>query len=253
MDLPIILAGPILRRVEANSVIIWIATSYPFQMDAKLFKMTKELPEFDIQCKAESIRFGKRLFIYLLKLIPVHGEFPVDTLLGYNLFLKRKSKTLDLGDLGLLNQHESQSIVYGNLKYPSFFINRDLESHVLYGSCRKSHGERDDVLAAGDMELQSTYGDLSKRPSALFLLGDQIYADDVADPLFPIITSLSKRLMGRDEKLSILDKRLEEVPFRNSLNQINGREYIMDHFCKFTSTKSQNHLTLPPLKQWRSV
>ncbi|MCZ8537864.1 hypothetical protein M9R32_11780 [Paenisporosarcina quisquiliarum] len=242
MDLPIILAGPILRRVDAHRVTVWIATSQPFDMDAKLFKMHDEAEQLEIQCMTEFICLGERLYVYLLTLLPLHKDFPVDTLLGYNLYFKGKSTRMDLGSFGLLNPDNDQSIVYGDLKYPTFYIQKELDARFLYGSCRKLHGKRDDALAAGDLTLQETYLDLAKRPNALFLLGDQIYADDVAAPLFPILTSLNKLLMGHDEQLVKLDPRLKEKPFQRSLNQINGRQYIMEQFCQFTSSHAHNHL-----------
>jgi len=233
------LAGPILRRVETSSITIWITVSCPFQISAKVFEMNKDIDPIDCKCTPQTIQLGKNLYIHLLNLSPLHGEFPGDTLLGYNLYF---NDNMDLGGLGLLDPNDSHSIVYGDLPYPSFYIQQRLDSNVLYGSCRKLHGEGNDALVAGDLEIQSYYNDLSKRPNNLFLLGDQIYADDVADPLFPILSTLSQSLMGYNEKLSMIDNRLGEPPFYLSLNRINGREYIMNHFCRFTSRESQNHL-----------
>lgn len=242
MQLPVILAGPILRRLDENGVNIWIATSRPFQVDAELYSLTDGITPLRSRCQTRTIRTGKNLYIHLICLSPVHASFPTDVLLGYNVQFKNATETLDLGSFGYLDQNDSRSIVYGDCAYPSFFINRQADSHVLYGSCRKPHGKRDDAFVAGDLELQSTCRDMTKRPNSLFLLGDQIYADDVADPLFPLVTSLAKELMGRDENLAKLDKRLADAPFVHSLNQVNGRQFILDHFCKFTSTHSNNHL-----------
>ena len=242
MELPFILAGPILRRVDTHNINVWIATSRPFQMGAELYMLDEELTPVSIHCKTRSIQLGKSLYIYLVSMLPESEKFPTDSLLGYNLLFNQGSEMLDLSSFGLLNPNNTHSIVYGDLPFPSFFIHHQLESHILYGSCRKLHGKRDDALAAGDMELQSTYRDLTKRPNSLFLLGDQIYADNVADPLFPVITSIANRIMGRDEELTKLDKRLDETPFHKSLHQINGRQFIMEQFCHFTSNHSQNHL-----------
>ena len=242
MELPIILAGPILRRVDATRIIVWIATSQSFEMGAELYLMSGGITPLSINFQSQSIQPGKCLYIYLLSISPKNEKFPTDTILGYNLLFTRESKTFDLGSFGLLNQNDEHSIVYGNLPFPSLFINHKLNSHILYGSCRKFHGKQDDALVAGDMELQETYRNLVKRPHSLFLLGDQIYADNVADPLFPLVTSLSKLLMGRDEKFSKIEKRLEDAPFDNSLNKVNGRQFIMEYLCKFTSRHSNNHM-----------
>ena len=73
-------------------------------------------------------------------------------------------------------------------------------------------------------------------------MGDQIYADDVADPLFPVISKVSKELIGPGEQLELIDDRLKNEPFYTALNQINGRQYIMENFCQFTSSHANNHL-----------
>jgi hypothetical protein len=50
--------------------------------------------------------------------------------------------------------------------------------------------------------------------------------------------------MGHDEQLAKLDPRLEAKPFQRSINQINGRQYIMEQFCQFTSSHAHNHLMM---------
>ncbi|WP_018391894.1 hypothetical protein [Bacillus sp. 37MA] len=249
MDLPVIVSGPILRRVDRHNVYIWVATSRRFQIGAELFRIHQENPDHSYtysllsdQSETESIRFGEHLYIYMIKLKPVSGIFPVEVLLGYNLLFTGESETVDLGHFGLLTPGDD-SIVYGSLKYPSFFIHEEGEqAKVLYGSCRKFHGKGDDALASADLLLEETYPNVMNRPHSLFLLGDQIYADDVADPLFPLITSIGQQLVGTRERLDRIDKRLKKKPFRQSIHQIHGRKFIMDHFCQFTSAQSHNHL-----------
>ena len=52
---------------------------------------------------------------------------------------------------------------------------------MFYGS--KLHGKGEDCLVIADKLIKDSVKDLNRRPSALFLTGDQIYADDVAGPL----------------------------------------------------------------------
>jgi hypothetical protein len=247
VKLPTILAGPILRRVDTQGVYIWIATSLSLQMGAELFKVNGKGTKnaYDLlsdSSDTKTVRLGKQLYINLIKIMPVNGPFPGSVLLGYNLLFTRGSKTVDLGSFGLLSPDDPNSIVYGDLKYPSFFINSGENSNILYGSCRKLHGKDEDALASGDLKLQETHLHVNDRPHSLFLLGDQIYADDVADPLFPIISSISKKLIGKREKISKLDTRLESEPFCQSIHQIHGRQFIMENFCQFTSNHAHNHL-----------
>ncbi|SEN25870.1 hypothetical protein SAMN05192533_110195 [Mesobacillus persicus] len=251
MELPTILSGPILRRVEKHQVYIWIATSLPLKIMAELYTIERgsELETFEYhllsnQSNTNTVQMGEKLFIHLINITPQQGSFPTETLLGYNLFFLDGSKKMDLDSFGLLSTRDNDSIVYGGLKYPSFFINDQLESHILYGSCRKLHGDGEDALAAGDEAVWESYLNLEKRPSSLFMVGDQIYADDVADPIAPYIFKLGKELIGANELLSLskLDHRLDKTVYQGNLAKVHGRKPIMDDLCQFTSRKSDNHL-----------
>ncbi len=245
-----ILSGPIIRRAEESQVNIWIATSKSLKINAKLFTITTNQGQnsyhyrpFYTHCETKTIRMGKQLFVHLVKISPLEGTFPTNTLLGYNLQFRRGSEIQDLSSLGLLEKDSPQSICYGNLNYPTFHIkNSKNECHIFYGSCRKPHGEGEDTLTEADLLLEKGFNNLQTRPSSLFLMGDQIYADDVASPLTHVISTLAEQLIGLREPLDTIEPRLREKPFQTSINQINGRQFIMDNLCKFTSTHSGNHL-----------
>ncbi|KAA0545282.1 hypothetical protein FZW96_18060 [Bacillus sp. BGMRC 2118] len=248
MKLPTILSGPILRKVDTTGIYIWLATSIPLQMKGEIYHIhqkedsTHSYQLLSTHSEVTTVQLGTNVYMNLVKISPDTESYPTDVLLGYNLLFYNGTNIIDLSDFGLLTPDSPDSIVYGDLLYPSFFINRSKNSRLLYGSCRKFHGKGEDSLVSGDLLLQETYLDVEKRPHSLFLLGDQIYADDVADPLFSIITNLSKTLIGNTEKLSHLDERINQEPFSTSINQINGRQFIMKNFCSFTSSHAQNHL-----------
>ncbi|MFS0575649.1 hypothetical protein AB1K83_08445 [Sporosarcina sp. 179-K 3D1 HS] len=236
MENLIVLAGPILRRVEKNSVSIWVATSRPFKIEATLFNLTDNsvLPS---SSETESIRIGENCIIHLVQ---VYGDLPMDTLLGYDVTFSGHGELHDLASLGYLTEQDAQSIVYPGIPYPSFYLPESSTPNFLYASCRKLHGKGEDSLAAGDEFLQRTANCLLERPSALFLVGDQIYADDVASPLFPVIRTVASTFIG-DEELSRLDHRLAQAPFHRTQYQVNGRQFIMEQFCRFTSLNLKNH------------
>jgi hypothetical protein len=77
--------------------------------------------------------------------------------------------------------------------------------------------------------------DLDKRPSALFLTGDQIYADDVADPLIEYLTEFSIKLLGWEERINGLEKNLTGL-------RIGERQQVVKEYAKFTSESAGNHL-----------
>ncbi|MEH7234580.1 hypothetical protein [Bacillus sp. JJ1562] len=249
MDIPTILSGPILRRVEPSHIYIWIALKKQYKLGAKLYQIENidgtnfMYQEVNSDSETTTFQAGKQLYISLIKLTPHDTHFPVNTLLGYNLLFENNSEILDLQDFGLLGKAQPNSITYGDLPFPSFFIPNPYEkqTNLLYGSCRKLHGKGEDALSQGDEAIERDYFDLEKRPSTLFLMGDQIYTDDVPDPVFPIMANVSNKLIGKQENLEKIEPRLNEKPFEKSFYQIRGRQFIMERFCKFTSSHAKNH------------
>ena len=246
--MPAILSGPVIRRAEPTSIYIWIALSCKVEIDAQLFQIDitgtdQEINYFPLEIHAETKTFkaGEQLYISLVKISPKHAHFPPETLIGYDLFFKRGRSVHNLGSYNLLNPANPRSIVYGNLKYPSFFINHDSEpTNLLYGSCRKPHGKGDDALFAADVLVENKHLDLSARPNAMFLMGDQIYADDVADPLLPILTDLGKELIGGNVRGKLHELLPENLISR--LDQVNGRQFLIEHLANFSTRNGDNHL-----------
>lgn len=252
MKLPTILLGPILRRVESDKVYIWIATSQPCKLNAILYRIKKKKNKKNLKYKAlhiktvtTTIQVGHSLYVHLLRLTPAENkQLPTNTLLGYNLFFTTNTKTMDLNSLGLLSPQNPERITYGTLKFPTFFINTTKQTNILYGSCRKSHGAGRDALVKGDEQTKQHHLLLTKRPNALFLIGDQIYADDIPDPLIPTLNKLGDKIIGRRfrENLQEIEPLLSQKGYKTKLDQIQGRQEISEKLCKFTSTSAGNHL-----------
>ncbi|WEG11803.1 hypothetical protein PU629_16895 [Pullulanibacillus sp. KACC 23026] len=259
MKLPFLLSGPILRRAYSKSVVIWLAMSEAVTIQAALFpiqpsthrqskpKQVEEQISYEplsINTTQHTCRLGDHLYIYLIELTPNRGEsFPVDCFLGYNLSFIRNSETVDLGDLGLLTPDNPDSIVYEPFSFPTFILKEKETTNFLYGSCRKFHGKGQDLLPKSDDLMAKKAANLEERPHTLFLLGDQIYADDVASAILPFLSELGTALHGgKQEDLSKLDQRLLIHPFPKALKQAKGRQFIMNEFAGFTSTHAANHL-----------
>ncbi len=296
--IPLLLAGPIIRRVDKVQACIWIATSkavftkieiIKFKRSNSGFASSKNVNEnideepglhssqpdmIIIGCgSGTSLKLGDNLYVSLIiaRPFPLNGRngpngpnlssnFPTDEILAYDmeLYLSNESKDngLRLKDLGLLSGENN--IVYGNstsdqlhdhnghegkslpslFSLPTFYIpgeKNGSQLNILYGSCRKLHGNDGDSLIIGDKLLASSVSDLKKRPSSLFLIGDQIYADDVAGPLIDHLGRLSNELLGWREVVNGFDKNLEDIP-------IGGRRQLVSSKAHFTSEVSDNHL-----------
>jgi hypothetical protein len=298
LTLPIILAGPILRRVDRNQVCIWAAFSRSVDIKAEIFRFA-DLQKIDSDEKtqpikindnengatviglgsANSLRLGENLHIALVIAHPIHEtvnvrseigsnnaingntnatkgvDFPTDELLAYDVEVAYNDgssrKIQRLRDLGLL--HGKKSIVYrsyhqherGNndsdndakvSSLPTFFLRgQRAPLNILHGSCRKLHGKGEDCLAVADELISSSFDNLRKRPSALFLTGDQIYADDVSELLIQYLTQFGIRLIGYEEEINGIHKRLSEIG-------IGERQDLVRKYAKFTSDNASNHL-----------
>jgi len=204
--LPVLLAGPIVRRAEPERVCIWVATSRAASLRAVIMrrdgtKLGEGTSAPGSRAGAAPVPLGERLFVHLLEVRPRQDAFPQDEILLYDLWLDGRG----LGDLGLLDG--ATSLAYGELGRPSLVLSSRIRS-LLHGSCRKPHGATPradgapiDQLVVADPLLRDAAADPRARPAALFLTGDQIYADDVAAPLLAALRDVAKRLTGGPESL----------------------------------------------------
>ena len=111
-----ILAGPMLRRADTFSVAISVAADRPVEVDAAIYKLDT-LP-LETATKTTSVQAGHRSFIHSTE---VHGQIPMDSFLGYDLFFRVGPIMYDLKSIRMNHKNED-SATYGGLPYPSFFI-----------------------------------------------------------------------------------------------------------------------------------
>ena len=198
-----------------------------------------------------TLRLGQMLHVALVIALPINNDkkegieninrFPADEILAYDveIFLdsNSNSQAIRLNDLGLLAGESS--IAYNNkigILLPTFLLPGNYNTTtLLHGSCRKLHGDGEDCLAAADELIAASVEDVSNRPRALFLTGDQIYADDVAMPLIQYLTKFGIQLLGWEEQIHGINKKLTEIG-------IGERQQIVRDHAKFTSQKAGNHL-----------
>jgi hypothetical protein len=182
---------------------------------------------------AESVRLGERLYVHLLTATPRAGRFPAGELLTYDVEFGTAGAAPRLAGLGLSGG--AGTLGYAGFALPSFFLQAtDGPLHVLHGSCRKLHGKGEDAFWSADDLLASTAADVTRRPAALFLTGDQIYGDDVAPGLIGYLGRVGSCLTGRQEQIP-------GVPPQGTLGQGGRKQWIRDQAC-FTSPHAANHL-----------
>ncbi len=228
MDLPLILAGPILRRVEPTFAAVWMAVSHPSSIQVDVYPGIA-----DAQAPAGSLaaihagpvatgagrtrRVGERLHIAV---VAAHLVQTAPRLLPGQLFSYNVTVTPDGGQKADLNSErllidaadddKEKQIVddprfqlalgYVRGRLPGFATcpARTEDLVLMHGSCQKPHGLGAPMQAQFDATIEAAKDDPIARPHRLFLTGDQIYADDVATCLLPGLAALGKQLLFGD-------------------------------------------------------
>lgn len=208
----LVLAGPVLRRVEARRVVLWLAASRPLRARLTLHPAgggeLRPLAADGRPC-CRTLRAGERLY-YLLLDCALGADLPAGRWTGYDLELA----SVDDDTARWQGWREwAPDLCHPGRDMPGFVFAPRVAS-LLHGSCRKPHHHGGDGLLRVDRLL----GELIARdaadagpapgadglpgwPSALVMSGDQIYADDVAGPMLRAIHALIERLGLPAERL----------------------------------------------------
>lgn len=200
-------AGPIVRRVTPDKVCVWFAARSLAEAEVSVLSGRKRLGA----AVSRSIDLKGALFIHLAEITPDRGRFPINAVLQYQIGVPSKTG-YDYADFDAYVI--SAQLAYGNEKFysleglakavadaekpnlPTFIIPAENSRfNFAFGSCRKIHDKGPDALAGLDPLLSRNQDDVSKRPAAVLLGGDQIYADDVdVKYVLPAVIDLSRKL-----------------------------------------------------------
>lgn len=257
--MPLLLAGPILRRVEPTSVCVWLAFSTA-QADVKisLWEGRKKHDTTDTPLH-QSAPFATRLIGKGLHLALVTLTLPAGTpklkpsqLYSYNVQFGGK----DLKSEGLLQDKTEGGLTlqlglgYEDGFLPSFVMPADKVENLrlAHGSCRKMHGKGNDALAHLDDFVKKNLKD-ANRTQLLVLTGDQIYADEVPWLGLHYINATGRELIGTKEELTIKKTGQEGAdswPEKATLSLENFPPLFRAHFvnraARFTGNGIPNHL-----------
>lgn len=208
-NLPMVIAGPILRRVDANSVSVMIVTREIGSVTLNIYANSAVVSTNPTPLMTSGLvnpsALGTSLFVYFLT--ATGATLSQGLIYKYN--IKFGTGNVDLNSPGILNALNSSTGGLSMLLYssgpshPSFSLPPSNMNNlrILHGSCRKPHGEGEDALEIVDHMITSTVNDPLQRPHQFFMTGDQIYADDVADALLYMIIDASSTLMNWTESL----------------------------------------------------
>ncbi len=226
---PLLLAGPILRRVDPELVAVWVALKEPRAVrlrvwqgiiDAGVGMGTFEGPAPLSQGGTFTRRVGDHLNVALVVARPQAPLLP-GTLYSYNVSLAKVDPPAgggepdlahftaaeDLKSIGLLLPASGLGLPHEPLGYQPGFLPTfatapaDLEDlRILHGSCRLIGLEGNDGLSWVDDLILEWFDDPNHdartRPHQIFHTGDQIYADDVPVSFLAMINAVGRELIG---------------------------------------------------------
>jgi hypothetical protein len=209
-QLPMILAGPILRRTESQSVSVWIALQSAAEIHLQVLPAegnTVDSSKPLLQGTATTIALGTSLHIALITAQPRSDQrLEPGLLYAYDLKIHPHQNTDHSAPIALQDALRSAllpnvCVSYFNHGLPTFALPpQDLNDlRILHGSCRKLHDHDFDALPIVDQMIAEAADRPNLRPHQLFFTGDQIYGDEVADPFLWAIQQLRPMLFGWKE------------------------------------------------------
>ncbi|MBD1886858.1 PhoD-like phosphatase [Microcoleus vaginatus] len=226
--LPLILAGPILRRTESRAVTVWLALKAPRRVELKVYSTeggTGEIVDRPLLQGANStVQLGKYLHVVAVTAKPIdRNVLTSGQIYAYDIKFAGSSESPS-GVAVAENEKENlisclwpaapdlsalgrDTISYFAHQLPTFALPpNDLNYlRIVHGSCRKPHGDGRDALPILDNSIEQFAGTANSRPHQLFLTGDQIYGDDVADAMLWALTDAGDTLLGWEESLPLMD------------------------------------------------
>jgi hypothetical protein len=225
---PLLLCGPILRRVEPDSVTVWVALKEEKKVWLEVYEdisgsgSPPNLKKI-LSGERKTIRLGNFLHITAVTANLVSGQAAMTSgkIYYYNLFFTAGNATgASSGDPNLETPgmtpfeihyaHEPEDLEPHNLHVhlPSFCLAPDDLNlvRIVHGSCRKVHSEGIDAMPGVDDMILSDRFDPNKRPHYLLLTGDQFYADDISPIMLYLLMDAEKSLLGTVEDLPEIGK-----------------------------------------------
>lgn len=266
--LPLILAGPIVRRVEATGCSFWIALSRAAEVTVTLWQNSQIAGNSPGTILGSALAFaaseataltkiGEHLFVGVVT-VPLGKDgrpaLTPNAVYAYDVSFTGSFGSSGLKQEGLLRDESTprsagiadaapmyKALGYLENRLPAFAAPAaTLERmRVVHASCRKTNGPGLDALAWLDDQIKGSFENTDTRVQQLFLTGDQIYADDLGASLLPMLNVLGQDLMGKAEHLPVGDRTFEAT-LENFPALRRGK--LTRGTAGFSSGEGENHL-----------
>jgi hypothetical protein len=233
---------------------VWIATSMPVSVRGELYlaeelkaERTSFRPPPIGTATTSALRLGDQFYVALVQITPDQkrgAHFSTTKLLAYDLVFVPIQEVSTRGPAAQKRLPEvCDGIAYAPYFLPTFRLRQKDPAQILHGSCHKLHGAGKNCLAAADEILKVSVDDETGRPTALFLTGDQIYADDVAEEITDYIGKRASELLGFDETIPYGHRRQAVRSFQRGLRGNLVKEFFTpDSPNNLKQSSARNHL-----------
>ena len=200
-----------LRHTTPTAVTVWVALKAACRVQLTILETADQgqsVGQTLWQAERDTVAIGQNL--HVVAVTATGKTLSADQLYAYDLtFLAMTEAAIDCPLSAALHppQGTAALISYFDHQLPTFALPpSDLQDlKLVHGSCRKLHGKGQDTLVVLDHLIQNAAHHPQKRPHQLFLTGDQIYGDDVADALLWAATQIGDRLLGWVEVLPVAE------------------------------------------------
>lgn len=229
MTLPLVLVGPIVRRVDAPMASVFVALSRPAGVELRIWEGVQVARAGQLgtvrsgaaplqSATARTRRLGEQLHVAVAV-----AELAAPLLPGrrhsYDLVLTPDgAPASDLRANGLLAEGRvigadpeapaSLPLGYDEDALPGFVTcpARIEDLRVAQASCRRTDKRGDDALAYLDELIGARVEGSVPQPHQLVLTGDQVYADGLAAPLLAVFDAVGREMLGGpSEELPLAD------------------------------------------------
>jgi hypothetical protein len=184
-QLPVVVCGPIVRRLTRTRVHIWVALTVGDPVRLTVFDPANTATQGP---PVVPTRIGKALWLAVLTMDGVTGgNFAAGSTYEY---------TIASGAWPAGRAPDWTTFALAGRNRPSFVgLPAQLNNlRVLHTSCRRPHANKRDALALALSALEG-----GNRPQLMILSGDQVYADDVGTLTAARLRAIDTDLIGYDE------------------------------------------------------
>lgn len=241
-SLPLVLCGPILRKVTPTSVTVWLVLKKAATVTLSVFSTddTQNMEPLFAPKTEDTVAIGAHLHMLAIT-TRAEGKPPLQPGITYFYHLSFTTDSGSLTFLGAVGRSDSSVYAYEGLQLPSFQLPPDdiKQVRLMLGSCRKPNAMPPDALTILDQEIGLSIANRTTRPHQLILGGDQIYADEVADVLLLMLSDAAKALMGTPEKI---DTGTTRGTIEAESEPPTTREDLITKQAGFTTVDFRSHL-----------